>query len=260
MTDAKDAATRHWGTKPVGAEVASAEIEGSPEYFHAIDAYRYGRYAPWLSDAAQWGRFAGKDLLELGCGTGADLQRFAEHGARVSAIDLSPHHLALTRRRFGLAGLDARLAKADAERLPFPSSSFDAVYSFGVLHHTSNMLAAANELRRVLRPGGVAIIAVYHLLSVNFLLTLLALWQDGYLFREPLRASLSRIEGSAGDGPLVRVLTAWQLRRLLRGYASVSITTRHVAWTGRRRPPLRRWVERHMGWYLWAECVVADRR
>lgn len=259
MTDAKKAAARHWGTKPVGAEAASAELEGSPAYFRAIDTYRYEQYAPWLFDAARWDRFAGKDLLEIGCGTGADLQRFAEHGARVSAIDMSPRHLALTRRRFGLAGLDARLTMADAERLPFPSASFDAVYSFGVLHHTSNMLAAANEIRRVLRPGGVAVVAVYHLLSVNFLLTLLALWQDGHLFREPLSASLSRIEGADGDGPLVRVLTGWQLRRLLRGYASVTLTTRHVAWTGRRRPPFRRWVERHMGWYLWAECSAADR-
>ncbi len=60
------------------------------------------------------------------------------------------------------------------------------------------MGAAVHEIRRFLRPGGLAIIAVYNVLSVNFALTMLALWQDGHLFRESIRSSLARIEGATG--------------------------------------------------------------
>lgn len=231
--------------------------EGSPEFFDLTDQNRYGRYAPWLLRTLRPDRFAGSEVLEIGCGMGADLQQLASAGAHVAAVDLVPRHLELTRRRFELAGLRARLARADAERLPYEGASFDVVYSFGVIMCTADMRAAVREIRRVLRPGGMAIIAVYNLLSVNLALTILALWQEKHLFREPLRVSLARIEGASGPNvPLVRTLTAWQLRRLLRGFDSVEIQTRHVAWTGRRRPPFRSWIERHMGWYLWAECRV----
>ena len=254
MLDARQAAVRHWQARPCGTEAALDIEEGSPGFFQATDRNRYTYYAPWLSATAQWNRFADRDVLEVGCGTGADLEQFAVAGARVSGVDLVPRHLALTSRRFALAGLRAHLARADAEHLPYADASFDAVYSFGVIHHTTDMTAAAREIRRVLRPGGTAIVAVYNLLSVNMALTLLALWQEGYLFREPLRTSLARIEGASGDGPVVRALTSWQLRRLLRGFRLVEVQTRHVAWTGRRRPPFQSWIERHLGWYLWAEA------
>jgi ubiquinone/menaquinone biosynthesis C-methylase UbiE len=177
LSDAKAAAIRHWDARPCGAEAAMGAAEGTREFFDLTDRDRYERYAPWLPGIARWDRFTGQDLLEVGCGTGADLARFAAAGARVSGIDLSRRHLELTRSRFDLSGLPVRLERADAERLPYRNSSFDVVYSFGVIHHTSDMAAAVHEIRRVLRPGGFAIIAVYNLLFVNFALTMLALWR-----------------------------------------------------------------------------------
>jgi ubiquinone/menaquinone biosynthesis C-methylase UbiE len=151
---AKTAAASHWGAHPCGAAAASGAEEGSARFFDLIDTDRYQRYAPWLPEIARFERFAGQDLLEIGCGLGTDLACFARAGARVTGIDLVPRHLALTRQRFQLLGLDARLELADAERLPYPDASFDAIYSFGVLHHTPEIGSAIAEMWRVLRPGG----------------------------------------------------------------------------------------------------------
>src|SRR6185503_10771096 len=93
----------------------------------------------------------------------------ARSGVNVTGIDLVPRHLDIASRRFSIYGLPARLMIADAEAMPFKNESFDVVYSFGVLHHTTNIDAAIAEIHRVLRPGGVAIIGVYHLWSYNLL-------------------------------------------------------------------------------------------
>ncbi len=118
-SDAKAAAIRHWDARPCGAEAAIGAVEGSPEFFRLTDVDRYERYEPWLAETARWDRFAGQDLLEVGCGTGADLARFAAAGARVSGIDLSLRHLELAGARFDLLGHPVRLTRGDVEHLPY---------------------------------------------------------------------------------------------------------------------------------------------
>jgi len=240
----------HWDSRPCGADAGSAAEEGSAEFFRLIDLDRYQRYAPWLPGVARFERFDGQDLLEIGCGLGTDLARFAMAGARVTGIDLVPRHLALTRRRFELARLRACLTLADVERLPYPDESFDAVYSFGVLHHTPDDRAALSEIRRVLRPGGRVIIAVYHRRSYNLAIFLAREVVRGHLFREPFAVTLGRMEG-VGATALVRLESPAELRRKLVGFADVRVGIHHL-----QRWPLRfmkRWAERRLGWYIWAE-------
>ena len=105
---------------------------------------------------------AGKDVLEIGSGTGVHARLLAEAGAQVTAVDLTPTAVELTTRRLTLAGLLANVVEADAESLPFPDASFDFVWSWGVIHHSEDTLRVVSEIARVLRPGGRLALMVYH--------------------------------------------------------------------------------------------------
>ena len=103
-------------------------------------------------------------LIEIGCGIGTDLLRFARAGARVTGVDLAERSIELARANFSLHGLPdvADLRVADGEALPFHDESFDVVYAHGVIQYTANPARMIAEGRRVLKPGGTAIFMVYN--------------------------------------------------------------------------------------------------
>ena len=94
--------------------------------------------------------------LEIGCGQGALARLLAErHDARVIASDYDPAQVALARER--LADLDGKVEfrVVDARAIPLDDAAFDAVFSFGVLHHIpGGWREAVAEVSRVLKPGG----------------------------------------------------------------------------------------------------------
>ncbi len=105
-----------------------------------------------------------KKILEIGPGAGGHSALFARHGARVTAIDITEARIRATAAKFRLLGKDAtgcRAMQGDAEALPFADGSFDIVYSNGVLHHTNDTEKAMDEVFRVLKPGGRAVIMLY---------------------------------------------------------------------------------------------------
>jgi ubiquinone/menaquinone biosynthesis C-methylase UbiE len=106
----------------------------------------------------------GRRVLEIGCGAGGHSVLFARHGAVTTSVDLTSDRVRSTAAKFALLGPIAQGCQAlqsDAEKLPFPDGSFDIVYSNGVLHHTNDTEAAIAEVRRVLKPGGRAVIMLY---------------------------------------------------------------------------------------------------
>ena len=107
-------------------------------------------------------------ILEIGCGIGTDGAQFAKAGADYTGIDLTEAAIDLARRRFAVSGLNGEFRVSDAEKLGFPGDSFDLVYSHGVLHHTPDIEAAVSEIRRVLKPGGRALVMLYHRGSYNY--------------------------------------------------------------------------------------------
>jgi len=131
--------------------------------FHSKKRYEL---EPEIIDFAQFEKFKNKKVLEIGVGLGADHQKLAEHGAILSGIDLTPRAINHTKRRFELMGLISELQIADAENLPFEDSSYDAVYSWGVLHHSPDTQKAVNEVYRVLKSGGLAKIMIYNKHSI----------------------------------------------------------------------------------------------
>jgi ubiquinone/menaquinone biosynthesis C-methylase UbiE len=262
--DAKRETQRQWNANPCGADTAAELERGSPAFFESVERHRYEVYAPWLRDAAGFEAFAGCRVLEIGPGLGTDHVQFARAGARTYAVDLTATHLALTRQRFALEGLRTRLCRADAERLPFADDSFDAVYSFGVLHHTPDTATAVLEARRVLRPGGVAIVSLYHKHSAfHWIATVLCRGvRRGELFTRGYRRLLADVEQGAresGAAPLVQLLSRRQCRRLFASYRQVTVRVDHfdIGHVFPSRPPsapaTRRRLERiagRWGWYL----------
>ncbi|MGM1065586.1 class I SAM-dependent methyltransferase [Saccharothrix sp. Mg75] len=105
----------------------------------------------------------GHRVLDVGCGTGNLLRSIGERHPRVELVGLDPDPKALARagRKIRRAGLAVRLDRGFAQELPHPDGSFDRVFSSLMLHHldTASKDALLAEVRRVLRPDGVLVLA-----------------------------------------------------------------------------------------------------
>jgi len=181
------------------------------------------RYAlePYIVTFADFTSARERDVLEIGVGLGADHQRFAQAGARLTGVDLTERAVAHTCQRLAAFGLSSHLQVADAENLPFEAASFDVVYSWGVLHHSPNTQRAIDEVWRVLRPGGSARIMVYHTHSmVGYMLWL----RYALLAGRPGR-TLAEIYSEHLESPGTKAYTPDQARELLAGFSQVEIET-----------------------------------
>ena len=162
----KDEVRAFWNRQSCDTAVATAR-KFSREYFEEIESYRYADQ-PFIHSFAQFSRYHDKKVLEVGFGAGTDFIQWLRAGARVSGVDLTQEALDnLTHRMqvYGLANPE-NIQVADAEHLPYDSDTFDLGYSFGVLHHTPDTIAALKELVRVVRPGGDLKVMLYNRRSI----------------------------------------------------------------------------------------------
>jgi 2-polyprenyl-3-methyl-5-hydroxy-6-metoxy-1,4-benzoquinol methylase len=156
---------------------------------------------------------SGKQVLEVGCGMGTHAEMLLRNGARLTAIDQTTLAVESTRRRLELKQLDARVLLQDAEKLTFPDRSFDVVWTWGVIHHSSSTEQCVSEISRVLRPGGRLMMMVYYRPSLVYYLHCGLI--RGVLLGQLLRRSLHQIYVSATDGFYARVFSKFELRALL---------------------------------------------
>ena len=154
-----------WTEYQPGFRVSDAPV-GSREFFDEVEAERYA-LEPAIPELVQFERWKDRDVLEAGCGIATDGARFTRAGARYTGVDFSQTALSLAQHRFEQEGLAGRFVESSIVRLPFDDASFDLVYSNGVIHHLPETEAVVQEFRRVLRPGGTAIVMVYHRGSLN---------------------------------------------------------------------------------------------
>jgi len=151
----------YWDRRPCNIRHSQLTV-GSREYFEEVEARKY-MVEPHIPGFAQFPRWRGRRVLEIGCGIGTDAVNFASAGARYTGVELSEVSLALTKQRFAVFGLDGEFYNCNAEHLTttLGRRGFDLVYSFGVIHHTPNQRAVVEQARQVVRDDGELRIMLY---------------------------------------------------------------------------------------------------
>ncbi len=217
---ATDEVRAFWQDGACGEVYTAGQSAG--EGFDAQAATRY-ELEPFLPGFAKFDRVGGLDVLEIGVGMGADHLRFAEaYPARLVGLDLTSRAVTLTRERAASLNVDVHVFVGDAENLALPDDEFDLVYSWGVLHHSPDTAAAVAEVRRVLRPGGVARIMVYHRASIVGAL----LWVRYGLARGRPWTSLDAIYARYLESPGTKAFSPKEAKAMMlqAGFGSVSVS------------------------------------
>src|SRR5437867_9863274 len=127
MTATIEEVRAYWNRQIHDANI-TREPAGSRAFFDDLDRYHFEKlhYLPRL---VAFDGYRGRSVLEIGCGAGVDLARFARGGARVTGVDLAATALDLARTNFAQQGLAGRFEVADGEHLPFPDDVFDLIYA-----------------------------------------------------------------------------------------------------------------------------------
>jgi len=240
----------YWDRRPCNLRHSSAPV-GTREYFDEVEARKYF-VEPHIPGFAQFQRWAGKRVLEIGCGIGTDAVSFARAGAEYTAIELSETTLALARQRFDIFGLTGMFHHANAERLNsvIERPGFDLVYSFGVIHHTPNQRAVIEQARRVIHDDGELRIMLYAQCSWKAIM---------------IEAGLDQPEAQAGC-PIATTYSYEMILALLDGlFELVAAERAHIfpyridkyvkhtyeleAWFAAMPPGIFSALERRLGWH-----------
>jgi len=225
---------------------------GSPRFFEDLDRYHFEKLHHLLR-LIDFDAKRGSRVLEVGCGAGVDLVRFARGGALVTGVDVAPSAIELARANFSQQGLAGEFQVADGERLPFPDDSFDLVFAHGVVQYTADPKRLVGECRRVLKPDGEAIFQVYNRIS----------WLNAL-------SKVMKIDLEHDDAPVLLKFSIGEFADLLAGFRNVRIVPErfpvksrlHGGWKGAMYNALfvgtfnalpRRLVRR-FGWHLLAFC------
>lgn len=187
----------YWNTHIHDLSVAKSPV-GTKAFFKELDDYRFEKL-DYLPKVVDFSGYRGKKVLEVGCGVGIDLVRFAKEGARVTGVDLSQTAIDLAKKNFAQNGQKGDFRVMDGEHLQFEDNQFDMVYAHGVLQYTENAVQMINEIKRVLKPGGHAVFMVYNRVS----------WLN-------LLRHLTKVPLEHEDAPVIRKYSVGELRKMLR--------------------------------------------
>ena len=194
--------------------------EFSREFYAEIDRRFFAAvalYAPYKKIPFDWlidfDSLKTKDVLEIGVGNGSHAQLLAEHAKSFAGIDLTEYAAKSTAARLNVFGLAGSVQRMDAEQMEFSDKSFDLVWTWGVIHHSANTRMILEEMHRVLRPGGEAIVMVYHRTFWEYYVqgAILALLSGEVLKPKALHSSIQR----RTDGAIARYYRRSEWRDLV---------------------------------------------
>ena len=246
-----DRVREYWNRHIHDLEITTHPV-GSRGFFDDLDQYHFEKLHHLLR-LVDFDGYRGRRVLEVGCGAGVDLARFAKGGADVVGVDLASSAIDLARANFEQQGLSGEFRVADGEALPFPENAFDLVYAHGVVQYTSNPRRLVDECRRVLKPGGEAVFQVYNRIS----------WLNAL-------SKLMKVGLEHDDAPVLLKLSIAEFRSLVSGFREVRIVPErfpvrsrlHGGWKGaiynglfvRTFNALPKSLVQRFGWHLLAFC------
>jgi 2-polyprenyl-3-methyl-5-hydroxy-6-metoxy-1,4-benzoquinol methylase len=263
----------YWNARPCNIR-HSVKPVGTREYFDEVEARKY-RVEPHIPMFAEFERWTGKKVLEIGCGIGTDTMNFARAGAKVTAVDLSTESLAIAQQRAEIMGLQDRITfyQVNAEELSatVPVEEYDLVYSFGVVHHSPHPENVVHEIRKYMGPQSVLKIMVYNRCSWKVFWILLKYGRGRFWKLDELVARYSEAQTGC---PVTYSYSRQSIRTLLEGLAVTRIMVDHIfpysipeykrhehrkVWYFRWMPQkVFRGFEKLLGWHLCAEAMLKD--
>lgn len=285
MTIALDEVRKFWDDKPCQSDLSQAEDRR--RYFQEISQRRYEGREWHVPIVADFSRFAGKRVVEIGCGFATDGLEFAKNGANYTGVDLTPHAIELAQERFRLFNVSGTFVVANAEEgLPFADESVDHIYSFGVIHHAPHPERIAHEMHRILKKGGTFTVMLYNRNSINYYLEIMFLRKVFRAFLRPkfmprLLSAITGFERSKLEGhreillksrklskeqwismntdgpfcPLARVYNRKEAADLFKEFGDArqdvwEFNSDHWSFLGKLIPlSLERWMGRKWGWH-----------
>ncbi|MCG3119923.1 MAG: Ubiquinone biosynthesis O-methyltransferase [bacterium] len=225
---------------------------GTQGFFDDLEEYRFDklRYLPQVVD---FNGYRGKKILEIGCGVGIDLVRFARGGAQVTGVDLAQQSIQLAKKNFEQRGLKGDLRLMNGEALEFADNSFDVVYAHGVLQYTAEAGQMAREMYRVLKPGGEAIAMVYNRIS----------WLNAL-------SKVMKVELEHEDAPVLKKYSIGEFKKMLAPFSTIRLVPERFPVASRLQTGWKamafnrifvpafnlipRFIVRPLGWHLMAFC------
>jgi len=271
-TSVIDQVRSYWNRRPCNIRHSTKPI-GSREYFDEVEARKYfvEPHIPAFADFARW---KGKKVLEIGCGIGTDSINFARAGADVTIVDLSDESLDLCRQRFAVFGLNANFYAGNAENLTdiVPVEKYDLVYSFGVIHHTPHPERVFEQIKAYCKPETELRIMLYTRWSWKVFWIIFGYGKGAFWKADELVRTYS--EAQTGS-PVTFYYSFDGVRRLMHDYDVTMISKDHIfpyviekyvkyeyewVWYFRWIPtPAFRWLEHRLGWHtlIWARPKVA---
>ncbi len=259
----------YWDQRPCNIRHSPSKI-GTRQYFDEVEERKYfvEPHIPRFADFKKW---RGKKVLEIGCGIGTDTINFARNGAQVTAVELSETSLDLARERAKIYGLEDKISFycADAEELSkyVPTEPYDLIYAFGVIHHTPQPEKAIEQMRYYVHSESVVKLMVYHRYSWKVFWTLITHGKGAFWKIDELIARHSEAQTGC---PITYTYSRKDIQRLLEGFKVTDTSIEHIfpyrisdyiqhrynkVWYFRYLPQfLFRYLERHFGWHM---CVTA---
>jgi SAM-dependent methyltransferase len=270
-----DRVREYWNDRPCNLRHSPAPV-GTRQYFDEVETRKYF-VEPHIPGFAEFQRWSGKRVLEIGCGLGTDTINFARAGASVTAVELSARSLDLARQRAEVFGLSDRITfvEGNAERLSecVEAAPYDLIYSFGVIHHTPHPARALRQIRaHYAGPQTTLKLMVYSRWSWKVLAIVL---REAHGMFWKLDEVVARHSEAQTGCPVTYTYSRRSARRLLEenGFDVDDLFVDHIfpyhvpdyVQYRYRKTPLFRWlphpamraVERRLGWHL---CVTAHAR
>lgn len=258
----------YWNSRPCNVRHSPSPV-GTRQYFDEVEARKYF-VEPHIPLFAEFDKWKGKKVLEIGCGIGTDTINFARAGALVTAVDLSTESLALAKKRAEVFGMNnITFYQANAEQLSdyVPVERYDLVYSFGVIHHTPHPERVIEQIHKYMDNKSIFKIMVYYRTSWKVFWMLM---KYGKKPGESLDELIARYSEAETGCPVTYSYTTKTIKDFLKGFDLIDTRIDHIfpysipeyrnyqynkVWYFRHLPhSLFRWMEQRWGWHL---CVTA---